>query len=245
MVTTINSLAISICTITCLLLLHLIKMFIWSKPPGCKLVRAGIKLNHMISNLACWCYIAILWIRWSMKSKSGWTLDSRWEFLWHQIFLGGLQTLHISASCMVYISRKFLQHYVKKYPLFSNIQVLALFMSVIGSGVQLSCFSSCCSFLWNLGIGSDYLSASELADVIGKLQLHRHLAHHRVDEDRHLCRHWVCKCLRHSPTATCLGFWVSMKLDISLWPSITKTQNKKKNGCEYELECWSRKISVF
>ena len=38
MVTTINSLAISICTITCLLLLHLIKMFIWSKPPGRKLV---------------------------------------------------------------------------------------------------------------------------------------------------------------------------------------------------------------
>ena len=46
MVTTINSLAISICTITCLLLLHLIKMFIWSKPPGCKLVGQGIQQKN-------------------------------------------------------------------------------------------------------------------------------------------------------------------------------------------------------
>ena len=50
MVTTINSLTISACTLTCLLLLHLIKMFIWSKPPGCKLVSLGIKAQSKNSS---------------------------------------------------------------------------------------------------------------------------------------------------------------------------------------------------
>ena len=50
MVTTINSLTISACTLTCLLLLHLIKMFIWSKPPGCKLVNLGIKTQSKNSS---------------------------------------------------------------------------------------------------------------------------------------------------------------------------------------------------
>ena len=48
MLRTVHSLVISFCTLACLLSLHLIKAFIWSKPPGCKLVSSLVSLLFFV-----------------------------------------------------------------------------------------------------------------------------------------------------------------------------------------------------
>ena len=53
MLRTVHSLVISFCTLACLLSLHLIKAFIWSKPPGCKLVSS-------LGSLLFFCYFSTI-----------------------------------------------------------------------------------------------------------------------------------------------------------------------------------------
>ena len=88
---------------------------------------------------------------------------------------------------LIDISGDSLLYHVKINSFCCHIQVLALFFSTY------------------LGFGSYYRSASERTYVLGTLQLHRHLPHHRADEDNHLCGHRICKRLCHSSTPTCLG----------------------------------------
>ena len=92
-------------------------------------------------------------------------------------------------------------------------------------------------YLLNPGFGSDHRSASEHKDVSGSLQLCRHIAQHRADEDRHRDRHRICQRLRHSPAAPSLGLWVGMKLNISACPSIAKD----KGG----LSMWSTMFVLY
>ena len=70
MLRTIHSLVISFCTLACLLFLHLIKAFIWSKPPGCKLVSSlgsllffsyFITIFYLVSSLVSLVFVLVTW----------------------------------------------------------------------------------------------------------------------------------------------------------------------------------------
>ena len=210
MVTTVNSLVISICTITCLLLLHIIKMFIWSKPPAFKLVRPGISFNDMTTfHIDGFCVNQVIHeIQVMMNTGLQVILDSVYKYT------------HLSVDCLQ-IQSLFFPEFGKLTPV-SFFPVSRFFSHLHDLDSKRVCFWTFCFFLVFLGFGCDHCSACGHTNVVWTLQLCGHLPQHRADEDRHRDYHWICKCLRRSPASPCLALWVRMKFNIGVCPSIKK-----------------------